>query len=39
MMNAGKIQVLLVEDNPSDALIVQEELAHTTAQQVFSGAS
>jgi PAS domain S-box-containing protein len=29
-MNTEKIQVLLVEDNATDALIVQDELAHTT---------
>jgi PAS domain S-box-containing protein len=29
MMNAEKIQVLLIEDNATDALIVQDELAHT----------
>jgi PAS domain S-box-containing protein len=29
-MTPDKIQVLLVEDNPTDALIVEDELAHTT---------
>lgn len=28
-MNANPIKVLLVEDNPTDALIVQDELAHS----------
>jgi PAS domain S-box-containing protein len=32
-MNAEKIQVLLIEDNPTDALIVQDELAHTSYAQ------
>ncbi len=31
MMKAEKIQVLLVEDNPTDAMVVQEELAHSAS--------